>query len=265
MEEFTVAEQTKFRFVPHKVQGEVIEQRIADGYINATAMCHAAGRQFNHYFTNATTKAFLEELSSETGIPVSELVQSIKGGPPDRQGTWVHPQVAIHLGQWVSPRFAVLVSRWVFEWMSAGAPKTPSLPYHLRRYITNQKNVPRGHFSVLNEIAIGLIGPMEAEGYTLPETMWPDISQGRIFSNWLRKVKGVNTDDMPGYVHEFEDGRPPVLARAYPNELLAEFRKHFTEVWLISRATAYFQERDPAALTFLPKLLPPGKEKKGAI
>jgi hypothetical protein len=92
--------------------------------------------------------------------------------------------------------------------------------------------------------------------------MWPDISQGKMFSNWLRKVKGVNTDDMPSYVHKFEDGRAPVLARAYPNELLPEFRKHFTEVWLRSRATAYFQERDPAALTHLPKLLPPPSKPK---
>ena len=37
----------------------------------------------------------------------------------------------------------------------------------------------------------------------------------------------MNTDAMPMYVHEFEDGRPPVMARAYPNELLADFRRQF--------------------------------------
>ncbi|MGD0075749.1 MAG: KilA-N domain-containing protein [Candidatus Binataceae bacterium] len=102
--------QGELAFVPHAYQGRVIEQRATDGYINATAMCQAAGRQFNHYGSNATTKAFLAELSAETGIPVSEIVQSIKGGAPQHQGTWVHPQVAIHLGQWLSPRFAVQVS-----------------------------------------------------------------------------------------------------------------------------------------------------------
>lgn len=76
--------QAKFKFVPHKVSGEVIEQRIADGYINATAMCKAAGREFAHYNANATTKAFLKELSSEIGIPISGLVQSISGGTSPR-------------------------------------------------------------------------------------------------------------------------------------------------------------------------------------
>jgi hypothetical protein len=252
--------QVKFKFVPHKVRGEVIEQRIADGYINATAMCKASGREFKHYNANAATKAFLDELSSEVGIPTSGLVQSISGGIPEHQGTWVHPQVAIHLGQWLSPRFAVLVSKWVFDWMSAGAPKTPSLPYHLRRYMTNQKNVPKGHFSVLNEITLALIGPMEADGYTLPESLWPDISQGLMFAKWLRKVKNLDTKAMPYYRHEFEDGRPAVLAKAYPNDLLVDFRTHFTEYWLPYRSEKYIRERDVAALAFLPKLLPPPKK-----
>lgn len=30
------------------------------------------------------------------------LVQSIVGGIPELQGTWVHPQIAIHLAQWLN-------------------------------------------------------------------------------------------------------------------------------------------------------------------
>jgi hypothetical protein len=104
--------QFRLVFVPRKYERRVIEQRLKDGYINATAMCKAANKQFNDYARIGRTRAFLEELSSEMRIPVSELVQSIKGGPPERQGTWVHPQVAIHLGQWLSARFAVQVSKW---------------------------------------------------------------------------------------------------------------------------------------------------------
>jgi KilA-N domain len=52
------------------------------------------------------------------------LVEIKKGGDPKlEQGTWAHPQVAIHCAQWCSPEFAVLVTRWVFEWMSQG--RTP--------------------------------------------------------------------------------------------------------------------------------------------
>jgi len=37
---------------------------------------------------------------------------------PHLQGTWAHPQVAVHLAQWLSPQFAVLVTQWITEWMS---------------------------------------------------------------------------------------------------------------------------------------------------
>jgi hypothetical protein len=56
----------------------------------------------------------------------------------------------------------------------------------------------------------------ELQGYTLPEKLWPDISQGRMFARWLRDEHGVDTDSMPTYWHVFEDGRPAVQARAYP-------------------------------------------------
>jgi KilA-N domain len=153
-------------FVPHAYHGQTIEQRAKDGYINATTMCQAAGRNWADYSRLNATQAFLPELSADMGIPISDLVQSVRGGPPHRQGTWVHPQVAINLAQWLSPRFAVLVSKWVVDWMSGGGARQPGkLPYHLRRYIDNQMNVPKGHFSVLNEITLGLIAPLEAQGY----------------------------------------------------------------------------------------------------
>ncbi len=44
-----------------------------------------------------TTKAFIAALAPEAGIPASELIQSLSGGFSHMQGTWVHPQVAIHL------------------------------------------------------------------------------------------------------------------------------------------------------------------------
>jgi hypothetical protein len=146
----------------------------------------------------------------------------------------------------------------VFGWLeSGGYARRSSLPYHLRRYVTNQGSVPTGHFSVLNELTMALIGPLEILGYTLPEKLWPDISQGLMFARWLREEHGVNTADMPTYVHRFEDGRAPVQAKAYPNEWLPAFRQHFHTVWLPLRAADYFSTRDTAALAHLPKLLPP--------
>ncbi len=248
--------QQHFDLIPHKAEGTIIYQRPTDGYINATAMCQAAGRPWSRYWETTQSRDFAKELSSNLGISISELIQSVKGGDPTLQGTWVHPQVAIHLAQWCSVKFAVQVSQWVYDWMSGnGEPAKAELPYHIRRYTANQGNVPTGHFSILTEMTMALIGPMEIMGYTLPEQMVPDISHGRMFCKWLRDKHGVDTDALPTYWHVYEDGRR-VQAKAYPEGLLAAWRKHFREEWLPNRAVDYFKGRDSAALAFLPKLLP---------
>ncbi len=84
-------------WIEHPVDGGVVPQRPTDGYINATLLCQRAGKLFGNYRQNAQTQAFLEALSADIGIPISGLVQSIRGGNDKlNQGTWVHPQVAIH-------------------------------------------------------------------------------------------------------------------------------------------------------------------------
>src|SRR3990167_4621903 len=90
--------QLELILIPHKVENALINQRAVDGYINATAMCRAVGKKLGHYLENKTTQDFLAELSPDIGIPISGVVIIIKGGIIDVQGTWVHPDVAIHLG-----------------------------------------------------------------------------------------------------------------------------------------------------------------------
>lgn len=239
--------------IRHEERGEVIFQRILDGYVNATAMCKAAGKLYADYSRLKTTQEFFSALSRSMGIPIDLLTQSVTTGKNDFRGTWIHPKAAIHLAQWLSPEFAVKVTEWVFEWLSGNTPKN-RIPYHLRRYMANMGNVPIGHFSMLNEMTIALIAPLENMGYELPENMIPDISEGKMFCRWLREEKGVDTDSMPTYRHHYEDGRT-VTAKAYPNELLADFRKHFLEVWLFKRSVGYFAERDAKAVPHLQKLL----------
>lgn len=67
----------------------VIYQRPADGYINATAMCQAASKQWGHYNEARATREFVAELASDIGIPISGLIQSVRGGLAENQGTWV--------------------------------------------------------------------------------------------------------------------------------------------------------------------------------
>ncbi|OQW92186.1 MAG: hypothetical protein BWK79_15200 [Beggiatoa sp. IS2] len=106
--------------ISHTFNGIVITQRPTDGYINLTAMCQACGKRFGNYNQLSTTEAFLKALSSETGIATSELIQIVKGGFPELQGTFGHPYAAIHLAQWLSPDFAVKVTKWVFDWLTTG-------------------------------------------------------------------------------------------------------------------------------------------------
>jgi KilA-N domain len=94
-----------------------VDTRIASfdipaNYVNATQMCKACGKQFNDYSRLETTKAYWNGLSAETGIPVSGLVISIKGGNDKQvQGTWVNPEIAIDLAQWVSVEFRIWANR----------------------------------------------------------------------------------------------------------------------------------------------------------
>ncbi len=237
--------------IEHEIEGAIVPQRPTDGYINATRLCQQAEKLFADYRRLAQTNAFLEALSLDMGIPISNLVQVIRGrGDRLEQGTWVHPQVAINLGQWLSPEFAVQVSKWVFDWMQNKV--SPFMPVHVQRYLVNRAKIPHTHFSMLNEIYLHLFAPLEGNGVILPDNMMPDISTGRMFSDFLRR-RGIDPSEFPYYYHEFTDGsKPTVRARLYPIEHLPAFRQYFFEEWLAGRADGYFAERLPAALPYLP-------------
>ena len=51
--------------------------RKLDGYVDATDLCTACGKQWNHYFTTAKTRDFLTELSNFEGIPVRIVAPAI--------------------------------------------------------------------------------------------------------------------------------------------------------------------------------------------
>ena len=239
--------QGQLALIRHEVRNDVINQRAVDGYVNATAMCKAVAREWSDYRRKPETNAFLDELSSVLHICRTELTQTMQGGIPQLQGTWVHPQVAIHLAQWLSPEFAVMVTQWVVEWFSGGAQSRAPLPDHVRRYIINQPKIPNTHFSMLNQMMLRLLAPLEAQGYILADDMMPDIALGRMFSKWCRE-NGYIPEDFPTYEHEFLDHRPIVWARLYPNELVTSFNIEF-ESWLRGgRALEYFQRKHQTAI-----------------
>ncbi len=87
-----------------------------DGYVNATLICKAGNKPFSKYKQTKSTEAYLNELSKDTNIPISELIK-YQNGANHVRSTWVHRRVATHIAQWISPKFAVLISNWIEEWI----------------------------------------------------------------------------------------------------------------------------------------------------
>ena len=254
--------QYSLALIHREVNNSIIDQRTGDGYINATALCNAAGKRWHNYLRNESTGHFLRALEAKTRISVLALIQEAREGS-GVPATWVHPKVAIHLAQWLSADFAVQVSEWVYEWMSGGAPKAPAeLPHHLNRYIKNDANVPPGYFSILQETGLGLFGPLHNLGFEIPKGWVPDISVGKLFCKWLRSEHGVDTDALPTYRHDYLDGRI-VDPKLYPDVFLAEYRRWFREVWLPEYGVNYFKKKDPSSLAYLDKLPALAAPKKG--
>lgn len=248
--------QFSLSFIERRFADSIVPQRAEDGYIDATALCAAAGKPWWHYKRDTRVGAFLRALAQRTHLSEAQLAQQVV----TQDGVtklWVHPKVAVNLGQWLSPEFEVMVAEWVEEWLTAGRRPQSSnapLPPHLARHMLNLGKVPPAYFSVLQELTTTLVAPFEAGGYSLPERLVPDISQGRMFAKYARDNLGLDTDALPTYDHEYQDGRI-VAAKLYPAQYLGEFRRFIAEIWLPNRAEAYFRERDPAALPHLDRLL----------
>ena len=242
--------------IPHETPvGSIINQRAFDGYVNATELCNACDKEFGDYRKAPVTEAFLGELEASLKIRKEELVQIVPPESKEEKEIWVHPQVAINLATWASPKFAVAVSKWIFDWMMGESRRNYSLPYHIRRYLVNRGKIPATHFSMLDNMTLRLLAPLEIKGYTIPNNWMPDISMGIMFSKWLRE-NGHDPDSYPTYRHVFDDGlRPPVPARLYPNELLTSFNKYFDNVWLPQKSIGYLGGKDAAVIPLLQQVI----------
>ncbi|NEQ53864.1 MAG: KilA-N domain-containing protein [Leptolyngbya sp. SIO3F4] len=98
--------------VQHNYDGSPIPQRKEDGYVCLTDMAKATGKKVANYFELKSTKAYLEGLSLDIGIPISKLTEIIQGrGDTVEQGTWAHPEIAIDFAKWCSVPFRLWANR----------------------------------------------------------------------------------------------------------------------------------------------------------
>jgi hypothetical protein len=92
-----------------------------DGYVNAKLLCKAGKKEFKHWNSNKQNKDLIQALKSDVGIPASQLIDVKKGNTSKyKQGSWIHPDLAIQLAQWISPHFAIQVSKWTRELLLFG-------------------------------------------------------------------------------------------------------------------------------------------------
>lgn len=87
--------------VLHEYNGVAIPQR-KDGYVSLTAMAKAEKKAVGHYLALSGTKVYLEALSRDIGIAMSELIHITKGNyaSKEEQGTWAHPKIGDHFSAW---------------------------------------------------------------------------------------------------------------------------------------------------------------------
>ncbi|MEB3169125.1 MAG: KilA-N domain-containing protein [Synechococcaceae cyanobacterium] len=108
-------------------EGHAIQRRRTDGYVNATAMCKATGREWFTYARAARTGEYIAALERVLGSPQNcgDLIEVITTGPNHLRGTWIHPRLAVDLARWCRPAFAVWMDGWLLGELGAIDP-TPA-------------------------------------------------------------------------------------------------------------------------------------------
>ena len=92
----------------------VVELRTSDGYVNATRMCHAAGKMWANFQMLKEAADLFAVLEVKLALTSLDLAKVQHGGASP--GTWVHPQVAVRLAIWCSPEFGVAVTDLVLRY-----------------------------------------------------------------------------------------------------------------------------------------------------
>jgi prophage antirepressor-like protein len=132
----------------------------------------------------------------------------------------------------------------------------PGEPYWYKRLkqFNEETNIPDGYFCIFKE-TLGIVGQLEAKGYTLPDTITPDISIGKHWVNYLRR-QGINPDDISvKYSYRYPNQKYPVSPRAYNEDYLPKFRKWFRSEYKPVKLPKYLAGKDRSCLPALAKVL----------
>jgi prophage antirepressor-like protein len=167
---------------------------------------------------------------------------------------------------------AKLFKKWITSEVLPSIRKTGGyggkVPAFIRRYNDNWDRVDSGYFSVIGELTVRLWGRLEMAGHIMADRapdgkeIRPDVSVGRLFADWLAEKHPSQTGSISYYLHKTPEWEGE--ARQYPVSMLPVYIEFVDTVWIPEHSERYLKTRDPAALPYLPKLLPaPGKPRVG--
>lgn len=112
--------------IKHEYNGHLIPQRVKGDYVDVTALCQSEGKELAAYLRLQKTKKYLEYLTSDMQIDMSELVQIDKG---DGGHTFAHPEIAMDVSVWVSIPCRTWANRTLVNVVKQSAnPKVTQLP-----------------------------------------------------------------------------------------------------------------------------------------
>jgi len=125
------------------------------------------------------------------------------------------------------------------RWQVIEETVTADVPYHIRCYISNALNVPKGYFAILPDLVDRLIFPVDRLGYVVQDYAVPDISFGRMFCKELERL-GYDSELLERYRHSFPNGRV-LYPVAYPNDHHSFAVKFLDDVWMPTQADRYMK------------------------
>lgn len=106
-------------------KGTPITFQIGNGevMVNATEMAKPFGKRPVDFLQNQNTINFIKEYCDVKKSTSADLVKVIKGGN-QKQGTWLHEDIALEFSRWLSPSFSIWCNYRIKEIMKYGFTAT---------------------------------------------------------------------------------------------------------------------------------------------
>lgn len=166
--------------------------------VNATQMAKPFSTHKRPQFWLKTEYAneFVTALTEARNIASVDLVQVIKGGDPQNQGTWFHEDVALEFARWLSPRFAIWCNDRIKELLRTGTTATS-------RYDASRNILPGFHLPQSKMIGGSAVWTILLDGVLYYRLK--DILVAADMYKYERSVRYTNHATFKPYVYWFSD------------------------------------------------------------